>query len=141
MPVFDTPINTDDQNFSKVLAQQLPIVLYLYASADKRIDETLTQAAREHKGKILVVRVRASENPKAYAQYNRPALPALVTIKNGNVQSSAASVGETNIAGHVNFLLGNGPKPAATAAAPNGAQTTNAAPVPVSDSNFANEVL
>ncbi len=142
MPVFDTPINTDDQNFSRVLAQKLPIVLYLYNSSDKALDEALASAAREHKGKILVVRVRAADSPKAYAQYQRPALPALVTIKDEQVQSSAPAIGQQDIAAHVNFLLGSGPKPASTATQ-NGAQpsTSSAKPFAVNEANFASEVL
>lgn len=147
MPVFDTPINTDDQNFLRVLAQPLPIALYLYGSSDKGNDEALVETAREQKGKILVVRVRASENPKTYAQFDRPALPALVTIKEGKAQSSAPSASRADIAAHVQYLVGAGPKPqqsqqsASTAVPANGARTTSAAPVPVSDANFASEVL
>jgi len=149
MPVFDTPINTNDQNFSKVLAQKLPIVLYLYASPDKTLDEALAGAAREHQGKLLIVRVQASENPKVYEQYQRPALPALVTLKDSQIQSSAAHVSKADAAAHIQFLLGKGPKPAAPAAsaAQNGARSNhtanaaNAAPAAVSDASFAADVL
>lgn len=132
--MFDTPINTNDQNLSRVLAQPLPIALYLYSRADKAHDEALAAAAREHKGKILVVRIHATENPQAYAHYGRPALPAIVTIKGGQAQSSAAGIRLAEIAAHVNFLLGLGPKPST-------AQPPSAKPITISDANFASEVL
>lgn len=135
--MFDAPINTNDQNLAKVLAQKLPVALYLYNRADRALDEALTRAAREHKGRLLVARVQAVENPQTYAQYGRPALPALVTLKDGQAQSSAAGVVPAEVGAHIHFLLGLGPKPSAAGSA----QTASAKPITISDANFASEVL
>ena len=39
MPVFDTPITTDDQSLKKVLGQKLPVVLYLYDRPSPALDD------------------------------------------------------------------------------------------------------
>ncbi|MEZ4668532.1 MAG: thioredoxin [Anaerolineae bacterium] len=139
MPVFDTPINANDQSWQRVLQQKLPVLLYMFNHAAPQLDDELKNTARQHKGQLLVVRVNADENPTTYAQYNRPATPALLTIKDQTVQSTAAPVQAMEIKAHTAYVLGNGPKPAASAtpkAAPAGS-----APFVVTDSSFQKEVL
>ena len=141
MAVFDTPINTDDNNLNKVLSQKLPVVLYLYEKADKTLDEALAHAAKENAGEILVARVDATQNPQTYGQYQRPALPALLTLDEGRVESRAGRVRPADIEDHVNFLLGQGPMPAETAAESEAREASGAAPFTVSDATFASDVL
>jgi thioredoxin len=136
MATFDTPVHANDASWQKVLQQKLPLLLYLFNSVDARLDEELKRVARDHAGKLLVVRVNATENPKIYAQYNRPTLPALVAIHEGAVRSSAAPAQAADIAAHTAYVLGNGPKPSAKTAS-----NATRSPMTVSDVAFQREVL
>ncbi len=141
MPVFDTPIHTNDQNLDKVLKQSLPVVLYLFDRADKALDDALNRAAREHKGELLIARVDTSQNPQAYARFNQPALPALLTLDEGEIESKAVHIRPVDVDDHIAFLLGNGPKPLETAAQAEARSASGAAPVNVGDATFGTAVL
>jgi thioredoxin len=138
MPIFDTPITANEQSWQKVSRQPLPLLLYLFNRTDAQLDDALKRTAREYAGQILVARVNAEENPQVYAQYNRPTLPALITVKEGATQSVAAPAQATDIAPHTAYLLGKGPKPAAPTARTG---PSSAAPTTVTDSSFQKEVL
>ena len=101
MPVFDTMITTDDTNLKKVLSQKLPVVLYLYDRPDARLDKALNAAARDHAGEILVTRIDVSSNPQTYAQYDRPQLPALMTLDDGEIESRAQNIRPADVEDHV----------------------------------------
>jgi thioredoxin len=141
MPVFDTPITTDDISLKKVLAQKLPVVLYLYEKPSPALEEILNRAAREHAGEILVTRIDASQNPQTYAQYNRPQLPALITLDGGEIESRAEKVRPADIEEHIDFLLGLGPKPTQTQAQAEARAASGTAPIHVTDSSFTRDVL
>src|ERR1700741_3855222 len=99
MPIFNTPITTDDTNLPKVLGQPLPVALYLYRSADRSLDEAISKAAKQYAGQALIVRVDASSNPQTQRDYGNLTTPALVTLaKDGStriVKSQAGSVQPT----------------------------------------------
>ena len=55
MPIFNTPINTDDNNLAKVMGQSLPIALYLYdnrTGANRTLDEAISKAAKATAGRL-----------------------------------------------------------------------------------------
>lgn len=137
MPVFDTPITTNEQNLPKVLAQQLPVALYLYKDRDSTREETLAQLAKEHAGRLLVARVDVADNPGAHSQYGRPPLPALITLSGGQVKSTAGAARPADLRPHIDYLLGRGPQPAAPRPQP----TAAAVPVHVTDQSFQHAVL
>jgi thioredoxin len=141
MPVFDTVITTDDTNLKKVLGQTLPVMLYLYDRPNAALDKAFNQAAHEHAGEILVTRVDVSGNPQTYAQYNRPQLPALLTLDEGEIESRAQNIRPADVDDHVAFLLGEGPKPVETAAQAEARAASGAAPVQVTDNSFQRDVL
>lgn len=141
MPIFDTPINTDDNNLKKVLAQSLPVVLYLYNRSDAALDAAFNRVAADHAGEILVARINVADNPQAAADYGHPQLPALVTLDEGAVESRAASIRPQDVDEHVDFLLGFGPKPTETAAQAEQRAASGAAPVHVTDASFQSAVL
>src|SRR5689334_11032910 len=87
MPIFDTPITADDAGLQKILQQKLPTLLYLYNKPDSNLDTTLNTVAKEHAGKLLVVRLDASQNPQFQARYKNLTLPAVFALKNGGLQS------------------------------------------------------
>ena len=141
MPVFDTPITTDDNSLKRVLGQSLPVLLYLYNRPDSALDTALNQAAEENAGAILVARVDATANPQTHADYGRPALPALLTLDEGEVESRAANIRPQDINEHVDFLLGHGPKPMETAAEAETRAASGGTPVAVTDTSFRQDVL
>lgn len=141
MPVYDSPITTDDRSVDRVLGQKLPVVLYLFDTPNKSIDDALSSAAREYAGELLVTRVNARENPATHARFGQPALPALITLDEGSVESKAASIRAEDVDGYVDFLLGQGPKPLETVAEAERKTQSGAAPQVTSDARFAQDVL
>ena len=152
MPVFDTPITTDDANLRKVLSQKLPVLLYLYDSrqkSDKPGDDAVAGLAKKHAGALLVARVDAAANPETHRQYGSLPLPAVITLTPGlfgrKTKSQAGGVRPADIRAHADFLLDKGPAPAARqpqAEAPRPASGgKQAAPAPVTDASFKKTVL
>ena len=148
MPIFDTPIHTDDSSLHKVLAQNLPVALLLVDSrqgAHAPLDDAVAKIAKKHAGELLVVRLDVAANPRVHRDYGSPATPALVTLVKGpvgrKVKSQAANVRPADVRAHVDYLLGRGPLPTAEP------QTTPERPQPgtgvqqVSDANFKQVVL
>jgi thioredoxin 1 len=144
MPVFDTPITTNEQNLPRVVAQTLPVVVYLYNSRDKALDDALAMLAKEHAGKLLIARVDVADNPGAHAQYGRPTLPALITLSGGTVKSKAEGVRPIDLRPHIDYLLGRGAMPAQKQTQQqtfNGQGNASSTPVHVTDSSFQRDVL
>lgn len=141
MPVFDTPITTDDNSLKKVLGQSLPVLLYLYDRPDPTLDSALNRVARENAGAMLVARVDVTGSAQTHADYGRPALPALLTLDEGAVESRASAIRPQDVDEHVDFLLGNGPKSLETAAEAEARTASGGVPVAVSDSSFQADVL
>lgn len=150
MPVFDTPIHTDDNNFNKVLAQNLPVVLYLYDSrqkADKTVEDAINTIARKQAGKLLVAQVDAAGSPKTYADYGSLPTPAIVTLEKTltgrKVKSQAGNIRPGDARAHVDYLLGKGPLPTPKQAeAPKApANGSGSHPQHVTDANFRSVVL
>lgn len=141
MPVFDTPITTDDANLNRVLGQKLPVLLYLYDRPNPSLDDAFKRAAKENAGDILVARIDVSANPKAHERFGRPSLPALVTLDGGEVESRATSIRPGDVDAHADFLTGQGPMPLESEGETEAKTASGAAPVQVSDSTFARDVL
>lgn len=139
MPVFDTPITTNDASYERVLAQGKPLLMYFYSRSDDAIEQALTRLASAHAGDLLVVRVNATENPKAYDRAGKPSLPAIVTMHNGEIKSTAASASSADFEAHTNYVLGRGSKPAE--AVRQAAPSASGVPIHVSEATFAQEVL
>ena len=141
MPVFDSPITTDDHSVERVIGQKLPVMIYLFDAPNKPVEDALNAAARENAGDLLITRINARENPATYARFGQPALPALVTLDEGIVESKAVLIRPDDVDAHVDFLLGQGPKPLETAAEAESKSQRGAAPQPTSDARFAQDVL
>jgi thioredoxin len=138
MPVFDTPITTNDLSLDRVVGQKLPILLYLYKQADTQMDTALSAMAKQHAGNLLVVRLDASINPQTFARYKNPPLPALIGLKNSEIQAQTAPAKPADVTAHAAYLLGQGAKPLQPAPA----SASNSATVgTVTDSSFAKDVL
>ncbi len=148
MQIFNTPITTNDQSIDRVLATGLPIVfIFLDGSEGSGIEEVASKAARENAGTLLVVKVRKPESPKAVERYQIQRTPAVVTIRDGEVVTKAEGISQTELGRHVDYLLGNGPKPTATrpsyaqAARPASGTAIDGKPHTVTEASFDQEVM
>jgi len=142
MPVYDTPITTDAAGLPRLLNTQLPVLLMMTrGQISQGLDEALRQTASENAGDLLVARVDVQQNPSVHADYDQPALPALVTIDDGEVESSAANARPGDVQAHADFLMGRGPYPQQTEAETAAKHASGAAPVHVNEANFQQAVL
>lgn len=147
--LFDTPIHTGDQSVDRVLNAGLPVVLFFQNDTSApAIDAALQRLARENAGKLLIARVRLSDNPATAARFQIRQAPAVVTLRNGQTQSQAQGVGPAEVERHVAFLLGRGPRPEAAPQTPPPAPraaparpAAGARPQPVTDQTFDREVM
>lgn len=141
MPVFDTPITTNDQNLERVLAQDLPLLLVFHkGDVDRPLEDALIKAARKHAGDLLIVRLDVREGNGSHIKYGEPGTPALVALEGGKkhkVKSDAAGIRPGDVRAHIAHLLEDAPLPSKKASA----ASTSGAPIVVDDGNFRNEVL
>jgi len=139
MPRFDTPITASDQALARVLNAGLPVALVIWRDMlDESLSAALREIARADAGRLLVVRIDASDNSQAAARAGGP-LPALILFRDGAEVGRAQSLTAATFRAHVAHLLGRGPRPADRASSPSSARA--GAPVTVSDATFQREVL
>lgn len=146
MPVFDTPITTDDNNLKKVLGQKQPAVLVLMdgQKKDAPLEETMQREAKKHAGELLVVKVDARANPDTLAQYGNLSIPALVTLTPAmfghKIKSKAENIRAADLRAHIEHLLTDKPlpepKPTAQSQTPKGKGIMT-----VTDATFKRDVL
>jgi thioredoxin 1 len=141
MPVFDTPITTDDRNLNKVFAQNLPVIVYLFDSRqgpNKTLEDVLKDIASQQVGKLLVTRVDVANSPATHHQYGNPRTPALITLgtPNHTVKSKAEAVTSQELRAHADYLLGKVPKPVERKT-----ETAQSGAAHVTDATFEREVL
>ena len=109
---FDTPIHTNDQSLDRVLAAGLPVVLvFLNGPAPADLEAAMREAARLQAGKLLVATVQVKDSPASSGRFGIGRTPAVVTFKDGQMQSTAAGIQAGGLNEHIRFLLGIGPKP------------------------------
>ncbi|MEM6528567.1 MAG: thioredoxin [Chloroflexota bacterium] len=141
MPVYDTPINTDTSSLPRVLATGVPVVLYLFKTPSEPLDEAFKDAAKEFAGELLVAKVDVNNSPSIHADYGNIALPAIVTIDEGEIESQAGNIRPADVEAHIDFFTGNGPFPEETAAEREDRLGDSTGPVHVTDASFQSEVL
>src|SRR5436190_10916702 len=108
---FDTPINSNDQSFDRVLNAGLPVLAVFSAGApDAAMEEALKQIAKEHSGSLLVAKIRVEENPALVKRFSIR-MPSLISFRDGNEYSRAEMPTVADVRAHLEYLLGRGPKP------------------------------
>lgn len=144
---FDTPINSNDQSFDRVLRAGLPVLaLFNQGAPDAALDDVLKSLAKTESGKLIVAKIRTDENPTLAKKYNIRGT-TLITFK-GEAESSRADFpSSADARAHAEYLLGRAPKPQ-TAPPPRSesAPHTSSAPsdgVPlkVTDATFSRDVI
>jgi thioredoxin 1 len=142
---FDAPIITGDQSIERVLAAGLPIVfVFLDEAAAPALKGAMNRLAREQAGQLLVVEVPAKDNPASTRRYQIERVPAVVTVRGGQVLSQAGGISGADLDRHAAFLLGKGPRPARpeAAEAPSAERRGgNGHPYVVTDATFEQDVL
>lgn len=141
MPIFDTPINTDDNGIDRILKQPLPVVVYLHTNSDAALENAFKQAAKEYAGDVLIARVDATNSPNTHNRFGKPSLPALITLDDGEVESKAENIRPADVDAHVDFLMGQGPKPTETASQQERRAAKGGVTYPVTDGSFQRDVL
>ncbi len=84
MPVYDAPLQTNDQSLERVIHAGLPVVLVVWDSRqgiDRGLDDVLRQIAKTEAGKLLVARIDAANNPAAAARWKNVSLPAVMLYR------------------------------------------------------------
>ncbi len=139
---FDAPIITSDQSIERVLAAGLPVAfVFLDGTASSALKEAMNRLAREHAGQLLMVEVPTQDNPASVRRYQIDRIPAVVTVRGGQVVSKAGGISEADLDKHVAFLLGKGPQPEAAGAPSAQRPSGNGHPYVVTDATFEQDVL
>jgi len=142
---FDSPLNTNDQSFDRVLRAGLPVLAFWHnGSADAALENALKAVAKQDAGKLIVAKIRADENPNLTRQYSIRA-PTCLTFKDAAETARIELPTPEDVRAAAAFAIGMGPKPTPRAAPPaaqsSGAASTDAVPMHVSDASFARDVL
>lgn len=100
-------IHLDDSNFEEtVKASEVPVLVDFYATwcePCKRMAPRLETLAKEHEGKLLVVKVDVERSPKLKAKYGIKRYPTLYLLKPGG-ETLKSSTGEKSLDGLREFV-------------------------------------
>ena len=157
--MFDTPLFTSDQSIDRVINAGLPVeLIFLNGMAPSTLDQAMKALAKKHAGQLLVVQVQIKDSPQTAHRFEVHTPPAVVTLKNGQVQSRAEGIYDNALERHADYLLGKGPKPApqsqpeparqagsaaryAENTSPAHTGTSGGRPVTVTDASFDQDVM
>jgi thioredoxin 1 len=114
----DTPIKTGAQNLQRILDASLPSLL-VFETPDcepcRNLEPALKSLAGDFAGKVLIVRVEDAQQEEVAKRFNVRYAPTLVLWQRGKevgrIEGAARS---DKIRDHLNYLVGNGVRPAAT---------------------------
>lgn len=80
-------INVGEQTFEKVVLQSdIPVMVDFWAAwcgPCRMVAPVLDEIAKEHEGKIRIVKVNVDEEPALAAQYRITSIPAMKVFKGG----------------------------------------------------------
>jgi thioredoxin len=115
---FDTPIRTGAQNLQRILDASMPSLL-VFETPDckpcRDLEPTLNSLAGDFAGKVLIVRVENAQQEAVARRFNIRHAPTLVLWQSGKevgrIEGAARS---DKIRDHLNYLMGNGIRPATT---------------------------
>ncbi|HRE49091.1 MAG TPA: thioredoxin [Aggregatilineales bacterium] len=153
----DTPLLVaSSTELETYLTSELPVLLYLWNGETLRTDvkTELTNTAKTHAGRILVVTADAARAPELAERFELGKHPILIALVKGESLGRRSRPWATDIPGMVDLLLphapakatkGNGAMKAVDMPSPAAAENTSKAlqtkPVTVTDATFEQEVL
>jgi thioredoxin 1 len=112
MAKFDSPITTNDQSLDRVLANPLPVLLFLSPTIpDETIQSTLADIARNEAGKLLVAKVNSRENPETAKRFRADGSATLAVWQSGTEKAHLEWPTPEQIREAAAFVLGRGPAP------------------------------
>jgi len=80
-------ITVDEGTFEKVVLQsEIPVLVDFWAAwcgPCRMVAPVLDEIAKEHEGKIRIVKLNVDENPNLAAQYRITSIPAMKVFQNG----------------------------------------------------------
>lgn len=141
---FDTPIQSGDQSFGKVLDTGLPVAALFWSGGklDPQMESELQNRARADAGRLLIVKVRGEDNPESVRRYRINANSTLITFRDGRELARGENPDLAAVRGHIEYLLGRGTRPLdKRSVQTEGAATQEYKPFPVTDATFVNEVM
>jgi thioredoxin len=144
----DTPLLVaSGLELEDVLGSELPMLLYVWNGETLRADVKLEleKAAREHYGRILVVKADASRAPELAERFELGKHPLVIGWFNGEQIARRARPWASDVQGMVEVLLVHAPAaPANLPATANGANSkavVDIKPVKVTDASFQKDVI
>jgi thioredoxin len=147
--MFDSPITANDQSLERVLAAGLPVTLvFLDGAASDDLRQNMDRLAKENAGQVLVVKLQTRDNPASVGRYQISRTPAVVTVRNSNVESKAEGISGKDLEAHAAFLLGKGPRPTSQTTPPQEtprpserSYSATGTPLTITDATFDSQVL
>jgi thioredoxin 1 len=92
---FDAPIHTNEANLERVLGAGLPVILVFWqrgCEPCESLEPALRQLAAEFSGRVLVVKVDASAEPKLIQRYGVAHTPTILLIREGRTVATLTGV-------------------------------------------------
>ncbi len=144
----DTPLLVaSSAELDKTLSTPLPVLLYIWHGDTLRADikTELEKVAKEHSGRILVVKADAGRAPELAQRYDIGKYPLLIGVVNCEQLSRRSRPWATDVGAMVEALLPHVPATVVPVPAPVEKEKdkviANAKPVKVTDNTFKQEVL
>jgi thioredoxin 1 len=136
----NAPTLASSTDLDNTLTADLPVLLLVWNGETLRADvkTELENAAREHEGRIRVVKADASKSPEFAERFELGKHPLLIGVVNGEILARRPRPWKTDVQGMVEMLLTHAPAPAPTKEEKAPADNK---PVKVTDSTFQQEVL
>ncbi len=111
---FDTPIQSSDQSFDRVLNAGLPVAALFWSRAiPSDLEGEMNARAKADAGKLLVVKIKTEDNPELVKRYNIRTTPTLILFRDGRELTRVDYPSAAQFREHVEYLLGRGPEPKA----------------------------
>jgi thioredoxin 1 len=143
LQTFDTAITSSDLSIDRVLKVSLPVALLFF---EHIIPPELLQSCKDlasaYAGKVLIVLMEKKDSTQTAARFNVSTVPSLVLLKNNQALETKANVQAADLKLALAYLAGEGPKPSYKPPQPvNPGPAAGGGPTPVTEANFANDVL
>ena len=114
MPI-NTPIHTNVQSIDRVINAGPPVVLVFWRSDCtncRQLEPTLNRLANEYAGSVLFAKIAADDEPDLVKRYQVSRLPALVFLKDGEINATTTgAIGEQDLRLWCDYLVSGGPQP------------------------------
>ena len=111
---FDSPIQSGDQSFDRVLHTGVPVAALFWSGSklDSELESELNVRARADAGKLLVVRIKMDDNPELVRRYDLGATSTLITFREGAELARVYNPIAAALRQQIDYLLGRAPRPA-----------------------------